>query len=127
MNEIIQKLGIEKGFQERHDVCLKYFRMMLQKNGMDTTIYENGIQKFLYYYQFVFMYVNYNYQLRNYIFFNKIFIKKNQYKDFGDEKMRNELFLEIVNVESGNFIQPSFEEDTLGKRFTCQYLQEVFA
>jgi hypothetical protein len=73
------------------------------------------------------VYVNYNYQLRNYIFFNKIFIQKNQYKDFGDEKMGNELFLEIVNVESGNFIQPSFEEDTLGKRFTCQYFQEVFA
>ena len=54
-------------------------------------------------------------------------INKNQYKDFGNEKMGNDLFLEIVNLESGNFIQPSFDEDTLGERFTCKYVQEVFS
>ncbi len=127
LNEIIQKLGIENGFQERHDVCLKYFRSMLQKNGMHTSGNENGKQIFFYYYHFLFMFVNFNYQLRNYILFNKILVNKNQYKDFGNEKLGNELFLEIMNEKSGNFIQPSFEEDTLGERFTCQYLQKVFS
>jgi len=126
-NQIIQKLGIEHGYHERHDICLRYFRTLLQNMGMNTTIQEDGKPYFFYYYQFLFLYVNYNYQLRNYIFFNRILINKNEYKEFGNEKMTKEQFMEIVDIKNNYFIQPSFEEDRLGKRFTCEYLQKVFS
>ena len=93
---------------------------------MNTTIQEDGKPYFFYYYQFLFLYVNYNYQLRNYIFFNRILINNNEYKEFGNEKMTKEKFMEIVDIKNNYFIQPSFEEDTLGKRFTCEYLHRAF-
>jgi hypothetical protein len=124
---LIEKIGIEKNYKKRLEDCLELFIKHLEKINIKPFAIVNKIKIFKYYHEFFHIYINYNYQLRNYIFFNKIINKKGIYESINeDKKISFEKFEKIIEEKDKNYIQPSFINDPYAYRFTCEYFIKVF-
>jgi len=123
----VEGLNIESEYWERHNQCLQYYGEYMSKKKDYPYSATDKNTYFIHYYLFLHGFINKNYQLRNYIFFNKTLHPNGYYIEYANrEQFTLEDFSRYMEISDRNFIQPSFEKDPLSRRFTTEYLIEAF-
>ncbi len=120
-NLIISRLGINgtvDDFKTRINRLLPFYTSYLRRyHGIEPLQIHGGQRVNIYFYELIHNYTNYNYLLRNYVFFN-IGTISNQ-RDFNN-----------IVLNEQNFIQPSLNSssvDPYGIRFTCDNIIRLFS
>ncbi len=125
---IINSLDIKEGYRERKEECQKYFIRYLESKKIEPYSIFEGKKHFQYYYEFMYMFVNLNYKLRNYIFFGVIELDSLQKMKDGKNpnNFTYNIFYKIIN-NNDNLIQPDFSKDKLSEKFICSSLISLLA